>query len=70
MAKATLLEELRDPYVAKSGKTLRDICIAAADEIERLRTALEECAKASYLDEHDLEFRPTKEALIARTALG
>lgn len=36
----------------------------------KLREALEECAKASYLDEYELEFKPTREALIAMAALA
>lgn len=38
-------------------------------EIARLQAALEECTKACYLDDHDLEFKPTREARIARGAL-
>ena len=34
------------------------------------RAALSECAKASYLDEDELEFKPTREALVARAALA
>lgn len=40
------------------------------EENERLRAALSECAKASYLDEDELEFKPTREALVARAALA
>lgn len=62
----SIVERLRGPH---SPDILQAVPEAIA-EIERLRAALEECAKGSYLDEHDLEFRPTKEALIARQALG
>lgn len=48
---------------------LQKICAERADENERLREALTECAKASYLDEYELEFKPTPEALIAQDAL-
>lgn len=38
-------------------------------EIERLRAALEICAGACYRDDYDLEYKPTREARIARCAL-
>lgn len=44
--------------------------IVLNNEIERLREALRECAKACYLDEYENEFKPTTEAMVARAALG
>ena len=45
MMHTTLIDELRDPYVVKSSeKSLSDLCLEAADEIERLRAALEDTA--------------------------
>lgn len=49
---------------------LQKICAERSDEIERLRGALEVCAKACYQDDNALEYKPTREALIARKALG
>lgn len=43
---------------------------ALANERERPRAALSECAKACYLDEYYLDFRPTREALVAQEALA
>lgn len=40
------------------------------DENDAFIAALKECAQASYLDEHDLEFKPTREALVAQRALA
>jgi hypothetical protein len=43
-----LIAELRRPYEALSDKSLRDLCLEAADEIERLRAALRDIANNEY----------------------
>lgn len=60
----SIVERLRGPH---SPDILQAVPEAIA-EIERLRAALEECAKGSYLDEHDLEFRHLSQVLAARSA--
>jgi hypothetical protein len=67
----SLLTELRRPDIPPSGpyKSLADLCLEAAGEIERLRAALEE------ISSHDTGMKAdfsvgAKQAAIARAALA
>jgi hypothetical protein len=44
--------------------------LLAMNENELMRAALARIAEDSYLDDHDLEFRPTSAAIIAKDALS
>jgi len=55
--------------IAPQTNGLIDAARTAIDEIERLRAALRECAKDSYFDDYDHDFKPTAAASVALAAL-
>lgn len=62
--------ERLNAYQDKTAMAWTKLTESQEREIARLRAALEKCAGACYLDDHDLEYKPTREALIAQRALA
>lgn len=53
-----------------ASREIRSILAGVVGRAEIYRVALQEIAKDSYLDEWELEFKPTNAALLARNALA
>lgn len=53
-----------------ASREVRSVLAGMVGRAEIYRVALEEIAKDSYLDDWELEFKPTEAALLARKALA